>query len=76
MLRKTVTANHGEGSDQANQAAEKNDLGSVSARTAELLNKASAAEEAARQAAEDKRRNDAARARTRSGIPTFSGCVC
>lgn len=74
MLRKTVTTAHGEGSAEAQKAAESGDKAKLAAATASAYGAVDDLEAA--QAAADAERAAKAKANSRSGIKTFRGCVC
>lgn len=74
MLRKTVTAAHGNVGTEEALAAAKNDTGALAAKTEAAL---SAADKAAEeQAVRDAEARAKALARSKSGIKSFGGCVC
>lgn len=74
MLRKTITTAHGEGSAEATKVGEAGDTGKLAAATASAYGALNDLEAA--QAAEDEARKARTKANARSGIKSFSGCVC
>jgi hypothetical protein len=74
MLRKTVTATHGEGNTDAVRAGAANDTADLARKTAAAYGAVDDLE--AVQKAEDEAKAAKARANARSGIRTFSGCSC